>query len=289
MPEIRRILVPVDFSEPSENALDYAIELAAKFGADVQAIHAYQLPVYALPDGAMMAGPEFTTKVTAELQKALEELASRKSGVKLETHLLEGIPYKEVVRMTEELDADLVLLAMGFTGPEREGLLTDLSVEMTERGQIKTDDHFSTNIKGIYAIGDAITGPMLAHKAEDEGYAVSDIIGGKHGHVNYGVIPSVIYTHPEVASVGKTEEQLKDEGRAYKAGKFPFMGNARAKAVFQGDGFVKLLADKETDRVMICGSIAMLADCKAICLSAGLTEGANNRPAEFVVEKAFVD
>ncbi|GAB5541053.1 MAG: universal stress protein [Sandaracinaceae bacterium] len=117
MPEIRRILVPVDFSEPSENALDYAIELAAKFGADVQAIHAYQLPVYALPDGAMMAGPEFTTKVTAELQKALEELASRKSGVKLETHLLEGIPYKEVVRMTEELDADLVVMGThGRTG-----------------------------------------------------------------------------------------------------------------------------------------------------------------------------
>ncbi|MEC7522763.1 MAG: universal stress protein [Myxococcota bacterium] len=117
MPEIRRIICPVDFSEPSEKALDYAIELAAKFGADVQAIHAYQLPVYALPDGAMMAGPEFTTKVTDELQKALKELSARKSGVKLETHLVEGIPYKEVVRMTEELDADLVVMGThGRTG-----------------------------------------------------------------------------------------------------------------------------------------------------------------------------
>jgi dihydrolipoamide dehydrogenase len=148
------------------------------------------------------------------------------------------------------LEADVVLIATGRK-PYTDGLgLSELGVEMTERGQIKTDDHFSTNIKGIYAIGDAITGPMLAHKAEDEGYAVSDIIGGKHGHVNYGVIPSVIYTHPEVASVGKTEEQLKDEGRAYKAGKFPFMGNARAKAIFAAEGFVKILVDKETDRIL---------------------------------------
>ena len=148
------------------------------------------------------------------------------------------------------LEADVVLIATGRK-PYTDGLgLSELGVEMTERGQIKTDDHFSTNIKGLYAIGDAITGPMLAHKAEDEGYAVSDIIGGKHGHVNYGVIPSVIYTHPEVASVGKTEEQLKDEGRAYKAGKFPFMGNARAKAIFAAEGFVKILVDKETDRIL---------------------------------------
>tara|TARA_R110000868_G_scaffold237132_6_gene491524 strand:+ start:1760 stop:3193 length:1434 start_codon:yes stop_codon:yes gene_type:complete len=149
-----------------------------------------------------------------------------------------------------QLDADVVLVATGrraFT----DGLgLKDLGVEMTERGQVKTDDHWATNIKGVYAIGDAIIGPMLAHKAEDEGMAVAEVIAGKAGHVNYGVIPGVIYTHPEVASVGKTEEQLKDEGRAYKVGKFSFMGNARAKAVFAGDGFVKLLADKETDRIL---------------------------------------
>jgi dihydrolipoamide dehydrogenase len=121
---------------------------------------------------------------------------------------------------------------------------------MTDRGQVKTDAHWQTSVKGIYAIGDCIAGPMLAHKAEDEGMAVAETIAGQAGHVNYGVIPGVIYTTPEVASVGKTEEQLKAEGVAYKAGKFSFMGNGRAKAVFQGDGFVKILADKDTDRIL---------------------------------------
>ena len=150
------------------------------------------------------------------------------------------------------LDADVVLVATGRK-PFTAGLgLEALGVEMLPRGQIKIDSHFSTNIKGIYAIGDAVPGPMLAHKAEDEGMAVAEVIAGKHGHVNYEVIPGVIYTTPEVANVGKTEEQLKEEGRAYKVGKFPFMGNARAKAVFQAEGFVKLLADKETDRILGC-------------------------------------
>lgn len=148
------------------------------------------------------------------------------------------------------MDADVVLVATGRK-PYTDGLgLADLGVEMTDRGQIKTDDHWATNVKGIHAIGDAITGPMLAHKAEDEGMAVAEVIAGKAGHVNYGVIPSVIYTHPEVASVGKTEDALKDEGRAYKVGKFSFMGNGRAKANFAADGFVKILADKETDRIL---------------------------------------
>ena len=121
---------------------------------------------------------------------------------------------------------------------------------MTQRGQIATNGHYATNIPGVYAIGDAIEGPMLAHKAEDEGMAVAEVIAGQAGHVNYDVIPGVIYTAPEVASVGKTEEQLKAEGRAYKVGKFSFMGNGRAKAVFMGDGFVKILADKATDRIL---------------------------------------
>ena len=143
------------------------------------------------------------------------------------------------------VDADVILVATGRK-PYVAGLGLDaLGVEMLPRGQIRTDAHFATSIKGLYAIGDAIVGPMLAHKAEDEGMAMAEILAGKHGHVNYGVIPGVIYTTPEVSSVGKTEEQLKEEGVAYKVGKFPFMGNARAKAVFQGDGFVKILADKE--------------------------------------------
>ncbi|MDT8327586.1 MAG: dihydrolipoyl dehydrogenase [Roseovarius sp.] len=150
----------------------------------------------------------------------------------------------------ETIDADIVLLATGRK-PYTDGLgLADLGVEMTDRGQIKTDDHWQTSVKGIYAIGDAITGPMLAHKAEDEGMACAEVLAGKYGHVNYGVIPGVIYTHPEVANVGETEETLKEAGRAYKVGKFSFMGNGRAKAVFAGDGFVKILADKETDRIL---------------------------------------
>jgi dihydrolipoamide dehydrogenase len=148
------------------------------------------------------------------------------------------------------LTADTVLVATGRR-PYTAGLgLEALGVEMLPRGQVKTDGHFSTSVKGVYAIGDAIIGPMLAHKAEDEGMALAEILAGKSGHVNYGVIPGVIYTTPEVASVGKTEEQLKEEGRAYKVGKFSFMGNGRAKAVFQGDGFVKILADKATDRIL---------------------------------------
>ncbi len=149
-----------------------------------------------------------------------------------------------------KIAADVVLVATGRR-PYTEGLGLDAAgVAVSERGQIKTDAHWQTNVPGIYAIGDAIAGPMLAHKAEEEGIAVAETIAGQHGHVNYGVIPGVIYTTPEVASVGQTEEQLKAAGRAYKVGKFSFMGNARAKALFLGDGFVKILADAATDRIL---------------------------------------
>jgi dihydrolipoamide dehydrogenase len=148
------------------------------------------------------------------------------------------------------LTADTVLVATGRK-PYTAGFgLEALGVEMLPKGQVRTDHHFATSVPGLYAIGDAIAGPMLAHKAEDEGLALAEILAGRAGHVNYDVIPGVIYTMPEVASVGQTEEQLKAEGRAYKVGRFPFMGNARAKAVFQGEGFVKLLADRETDRIL---------------------------------------
>ncbi|MFA8386621.1 MAG: dihydrolipoyl dehydrogenase [Pelagibaca sp.] len=149
-----------------------------------------------------------------------------------------------------EMDADVVLVSTGRR-PFTDGLGLDaLGIEMSQRGQIKTDAHWQTNVKGIYAIGDCIDGPMLAHKAEDEGMACAEVIAGKAGHVNYGVIPGVIYTHPEVANVGMTEEQLKEAGRTYKVGKFSFMGNGRAKANFAADGFVKILADKDTDRIL---------------------------------------
>lgn len=150
----------------------------------------------------------------------------------------------------ETIEADVVLVATGRK-PYTEGLgLAEAGVEVDERGRVKTDAHLKTNVPGIYAIGDVIAGPMLAHKAEDEGVAVAEIIAGQAGHVNYEVIPSVVYTSPEVASVGKTEEQLKAEGVAYKAGKFPFSANGRARASLHTDGFVKILADKDTDRVL---------------------------------------
>ena len=149
-----------------------------------------------------------------------------------------------------QIEVDVVLVATGRK-PFTDGLgLKELGVEMSERGQIKTDRQWQTNIPGIYAIGDAIDGPMLAHKAEDEGMATADVIAGKHGHVNYNVIPGVIYTSPEVANVGVTEEELKQQGISYKSGKFMFMGNGRAKANFASDGFVKLLADADTDRLL---------------------------------------
>ena len=148
------------------------------------------------------------------------------------------------------LDADVVLVATGRR-PYAGGLGLDaVGVAMTERGQVKVDDRWRTSVPGIYAIGDVTPGPMLAHKAEDEGMAVAETIAGQHGHVSYGVIPGVIYTSPEVAAVGETEETLKAQGRAYRVGKFPFQGNARAKSYFMGDGFVKILADAETDRVL---------------------------------------
>lgn len=150
----------------------------------------------------------------------------------------------------ETLEADVVLVAIGRR-PYTQGLgLQEVGVELDERHRIKTDAHFKTNVDGIYAIGDVIAGPMLAHKAEDEGAALAEILSGQAGHVNYEVIPGVVYTMPEVASVGKTEEELKAAGIKYKAGKFPFMANGRARAMGHTDGFVKILADAATDRVL---------------------------------------
>lgn len=150
----------------------------------------------------------------------------------------------------KEITADVVLVAIGRV-PYTEGLgLEELGVAIDNRRRIVVDDHFQTNVPGVYAIGDVIAGPMLAHKAEDEGVAVAEILTGQAGHVNYDVIPGVIYTNPEVASVGKTEEELKEAGVKYKVGKFPFMANGRAKVNRTTDGFVKVLADATTDQVL---------------------------------------
>ena len=150
----------------------------------------------------------------------------------------------------EQIKCDVVLVAVGRK-PYTEGLgLKEAGVTMTDRGQVEIDGHFQTNVKGIYAIGDVVRGAMLAHKAEDEGTAVAEIIAGFAGHVNYDAIPGVIYTMPEVASVGKTEEALKADGTAYVVGKFPFTANSRAKANRQTDGFVKILSSAATDKIL---------------------------------------
>lgn len=177
------------------------------------------------------------------LNAAVQSVEDHNQGVK--------VHYKSRKKDTDhEVDADVVLVATGRK-PFVDGLGLDaVGVAMTDRGQVQIDAHYQTSVAGIYAIGDATPGPMLAHKAEDEGMAIAEILAGQAGHVNYDVIPGVIYTHPEVASVGKTEEQLKADGADYKVGKFSFMGNGRAKAVMAGDGFVKILADAKTDRVL---------------------------------------
>ena len=204
---------------------------------------------------------EITPGQDAEVQKTFQRIlkkqgmsftlgAAVQSVEKLKTKL--KVNYKLRKDDSEHsVDADVVLVATGRR-PYTEGLgLEAIGVE-TERGMVKTNDHWQTNVPGIYAIGDVIAGPMLAHKAEDEGMAVAEVIAGKHGHVNYGVIPGVIYTAPEVASVGASEQDLKAQGRKYKTGKFPFMANSRAKANFVTEGFVKILADAETDRILGC-------------------------------------
>ena len=150
----------------------------------------------------------------------------------------------------ETLEADIVLVAVGRV-PYTEGLgLEALGVKKDNRGRVIVDGHYRTNVDGIYAIGDAIAGPMLAHKAEEEGVAVAEILAGQAGHVNYDVIPNVVYTYPEIASVGKTEEELKAASVAYNVGKFPFAANPRARVNLTTEGFVKILADAKTDRVL---------------------------------------
>ncbi len=149
-----------------------------------------------------------------------------------------------------KLNSDVVLISVGRRAYTDKLNLKKIGVNLDQKGRIKVDKNFKTNISNIYAIGDVIDGPMLAHKAEEEGIAVAELISGKAGHVNYDIIPGVIYTSPEVASVGKTEEQLKKNNVNYKVGKFPFTANSRAKAIDEPLGFVKMLADSKTDRVL---------------------------------------
>ncbi|AXS39042.1 dihydrolipoyl dehydrogenase [Breoghania sp. L-A4] len=184
-------------------------------------------------------------------QGIIFKLSSKVAGVKKSGKTLEVVVEPAAGEAAAEtLEADVVLVAIGRR-PYVHGLgLEEVGVALDERGRVKTDAHYKTNVDGIYAIGDVIAGPMLAHKAEDEGAALAEILSGQAGHVNYDVIPGVVYTMPEVASVGKTEEELKAAGVKYKAGKFPFTANGRARAMGHTDGFVKILADAATDRVL---------------------------------------
>ena len=196
----------------------------------------------------------------AEVQKAFQRILTRQ-GLKFHTGVAVGTAERTGARARVEwtarkdgkpgsLEADAVLVATGRR-PFTAGLgLEALGVALTARGQIVVDSRFETNVRGIHAIGDAVPGPMLAHKAEDEGIALAEILAGQAGHVNHALVPGVVYTHPEVATVGATEEALKEAGRPYRAGRFTLMGNARAKAAFAGEGFVKILADAETDRIL---------------------------------------
>ncbi|WP_127090935.1 dihydrolipoyl dehydrogenase [Aquabacter cavernae] len=177
----------------------------------------------------------------------------------------------------EVIEADVVLVAIGRVAYTQGLGLAEIGVETDKRGRVVIDPHFQTNVPGIFAIGDVVAGPMLAHKAEDEGVACAELLAGKAGHVNYGVIPGVVYTSPEVASVGKTEEELKAEGIAYTVGKFPFLANGRAKANNQTDGFVKILADAATDKVLgahIIGVEAgeMIHECAVLMEFGGSSE-----------------
>lgn len=216
--------------------------------------------------GAKVTVIEFMDQILPGMDGEVRKEANKifkKQGIefKLSTKVTSAKSGKDGVELTlepaaggdaETMKTDIVLVAVGRKA-YTDGLgLDSVDVETDERGRIKTDGHFKTNVDGIYAIGDVIAGPMLAHKAEDEGVVLAEMLDGQSGHIDYNLIPGVVYTWPEVANVGQTEEQLKEAGIEYKAGKFPFIANGRARAMNAIDGFVKILADAKTDRVLGC-------------------------------------
>src|SRR5690349_11370742 len=212
-----------------------------------------QVTVVEFLDGAL---PGMDGEVRRQAQRLLEKqgmtfkLSSKVTAVDASGQQLKVSVEPAKGGAAETIEADVVLVSIGRV-PYTEGLgLKEAGVKLDERGRVIVDDHFATNVPGIYAIGDVIRGPMLAHKGEDEGVAVAEILAGQAGHVNYNAIPAVVYTWPEVASVGQTEEELQAGGIAYTIGKFPFSANGRARAMGDMDGFVKILADKTTDRLL---------------------------------------
>ncbi|TFV69830.1 dihydrolipoyl dehydrogenase [Bradyrhizobium frederickii] len=200
--------------------------------------------------------PGMDGEIAKQFQRILEKqgfafkLGSKVTGVEVNSKALLAKIEPAAGGAAETIEADVVLVCIGRV-PYTDGLgLKEAGVALDNRGRVQIDPHFATSLKGVYAIGDVVAGPMLAHKAEDEGVAVAEIIAGQAGHVNYDVIPGVVYTTPEVSSVGKTEEELKQAGIAYTVGKFPFTANGRSKVNQTTDGFVKVLADAKTDRVL---------------------------------------
>jgi dihydrolipoamide dehydrogenase len=200
--------------------------------------------------------PGIDTEVARAFQRILEKqgiafhLTSKVAAVDASGKTLKAKVEPAAGGEPKTIEADVVLVAVGRV-PFTQGLgLDEVGVKTDNKGRVVVDAHYATNVAGVYAIGDVVAGPMLAHKAEDEGVAAAEIIAGKAGHVNYDAIPNVVYTFPELASVGKTEEELKAAGVAYNAGKFPFTANGRAKVNHTTDGFVKILADAKTDRVL---------------------------------------
>jgi len=200
--------------------------------------------------------PGMDGEVAKQFQRILEKQGfAFKLGAKVSSVDTSGSTLKATIEPaaggpSETLEADVVLVCIGRVA-YTEGLgLKEAGVALDNRGRVQIDSHFATSVKGVYAIGDVVAGPMLAHKAEDEGVAAAEILAGQAGHVNYDVIPGVVYTTPEVSSVGKTEEELKQAGIAYTVGKFPFTANGRSKVNQTTEGFVKVLADAKTDRVL---------------------------------------
>tara|TARA_R110000868_G_scaffold279564_5_gene539633 strand:- start:1298 stop:2716 length:1419 start_codon:yes stop_codon:yes gene_type:complete len=226
--------------------------------------------------------PPMDGEVRKQMQRILEKQGLK---FKLGHKVTEAKAGKDGVSLTvepakggdaETIKADVVLVAIGRR-PYIDGLgLKEAGVKVSDRGFVEADQHYQTNVEGIFAIGDVIGGQMLAHKAEDEGVACAEILAGQPGHVNYEAIASVVYTWPEVAGIGKTEEQLKEEGIAYKTGKFPFTANGRARCNGDTNGFAKILADEKTDRVLGCHIVGAEAGDLIMEIAVGMEFGASS-------------
>jgi len=222
----------------------------ARLGTEVEVVEYLERITPAMDKQVSKEFQKILTKqgLKFHMQKKVTGAKTSKAGVELTVEAADDKDQKG--GKPEKMKADVVLMSIGRRPYTDDLGLDKAGVETNDRGFITVDDHFQTNVEGIYAIGDVILGPMLAHKAEEDGVTAVEIMAGQAGHIDYNLVPSIVYTHPEVASIGRSEEQLKDEGIEYKAGSFPMMANSRARANNEPDGFVKILADAKTDAVL---------------------------------------